>query len=212
LESYVVLQVRRLHDFLTAASHPVQGTCRTLTISLRKSFRQRVRLFSVICLLACTGGIFISSLNVRHATEEHLIAAAAERHYDLEIQLPSPAKLETISNFLKAIAGVVQVESWRHTPAARHRADGLNIAKTYFDGSHGLLNVAAIAAGSRFLTLPMREGHWLDDPSDDAVVLNLKALEVFAPGDGHFRATKIGDQIRLGADGRIVEATFAARL
>lgn len=171
----------------------VPGMDRSLMMALRNSFRRRGRLLLTLTLLATAGAMFISSLNVRKASQEHLVEAAAERHYDLEIVLAKPEDRQKIAQLVTAVPGVTLVEAWSSSAVARHRPDGLNIERTYPDGGHGSLNVTAIPAGSGLISLHMQSGQWLGDgiASAASVVLNDKALESFPH-------VKMGDSISLG--------------
>ncbi|MFZ6875110.1 ABC transporter permease [Undibacterium sp. Di27W] len=169
----------------------------SLLYSLRNSFRSRGRLLLTLALLATAGAMFISSLNVRKASQEHLIEAATERHYDLELYLGKPADKAGIISIIAAVPGVNKVEAWSSSSVARHRPDGLNIERTYPDGGHGSLNVMAIPDGSELISLSMQSGLWLSEvPANagdalDTVVLNNKALESFP-------RFAVGDTITLG--------------
>jgi putative ABC transport system permease protein len=177
--------------------HHMLGMDRSLMMALRNSFRRRGRLLLTLSLLATAGAMFISSLNVRKASQEHLVEAAAERHYDLEIYLAKSEERQKIIGIINAVPGVKLVEAWSSSAVARHRPDGLNIERTYPDGGHGSLDVTAIPQGSQLISLRMQSGHWLDDgiaaatQGTEAVVLNDKALESFPH-------VKIGDSISLG--------------
>ncbi len=172
------------------------GMDRSLIMALRNSFRRRGRLLLTLTLLATAGAMFISSLNVRKASQQHLVDAAAERHYDLEIYLAKPEERQKITQLISAVPGVTLVEAWSSSAVARHRPDGLNIERTYPDGGHGSLNVTAIPEGSQLISLRMQSGEWLNDgiTGTDTVVLNDKALESFPH-------VKIGDRISLGVHG-----------
>ena len=178
----------------------VPGLDRSLIMALRNSFRRRGRLLLTLTLLATAGAMFISSLNVRKASQEHLVEAAAERHYDLEIVLAKPEERQKITRLISVVPGVKLVEAWSSSAVARHRPDGLNIERTYPDGGHGSLNVTAIPKGSQLISLRMQSGHWIDDEiagggtNAGAVVLNDKALESFPH-------VNIGDSINLGVHG-----------
>ncbi len=174
----------------------VPGLDRSMIMALRNSFRRRDRLLLTLTLLATAGAMFISSLNVRKASQEHLVEAAAERHYDLEIYLAKPEDRQKITQLINAVPGVKLVEAWSSSAVARHRPDGLNIERTYPDGGHGSLNVTAIPEGSQLISLRMQSGNWLADgvSGAESVVLNDKALESFPH-------VKIGDSISLGVHG-----------
>lgn len=173
------------------------GLDRGMLVSLRNSFRSRGRLMLTLALLATAGALFISSLNVRKASQQHLVEAAAERHYDLEIHLSKPEDRNKIIRIIRTVSGVNLVEAWSSSVVARHRSDGLNIERTYPDGGHGSLNVTAIPDGSKLISLTMQNGQWLSDLQSnaenalDTVVLNNNALESFPK-------ITVGDTITLG--------------
>ncbi|RYZ92632.1 MAG: FtsX-like permease family protein, partial [Moraxellaceae bacterium] len=170
-------------------------TNRVLAMALRNCVRRPGRLLQVISLLACAGAVFISALNVRHAVERQLTTAAAQRHYDLEIHLASPASGRVVLAILNTIAGVQQAQTWSQTPVARLRADGLTIETTYPDGSHGLVSIAAIAPESTFLTPAIKSGRRLNQLGIDEVVLNGKAFHSFAQAI-------VDERITLAVEGR----------
>ncbi|HEY6530131.1 MAG TPA: FtsX-like permease family protein [Cellvibrionaceae bacterium] len=169
---------------------------RVIAMALRNCLRRPGRLLQVVSLLAFAGAVFISALNVRHAVEKQLSAAAAQRHYDLEIHLASPASGQAVLTILMKVAGIEQAQTWSQTPVARHRADGLTIETTYPDDSHGLLSIAAIAPDSTFLTPAIKSGRGLNQLGIDEVVLNGKALHAF-------EQPIIDERITLSVGGRV---------
>ncbi len=171
---------------------------RGLLMALRNSLRRRGRLLLTLALLSSAGAMFISSLNVRRASEQHLIDAAADRHHDLETILVKPAPVLQVKAIVLAVPGVARIESWRRTTAARARADGLEIERVYPDGAHGTLSVAAAEEGTALLKLHLLEGRWLAAGETGSAVLNSAALEFF-PG------VKIGDRVALASRGRTVD-------
>ena len=186
------------------------GIDRSLIMALRNTFRRRGRLALILALLASAGAMFMSNLNLKKASQQHLIAAAAERHYDLEISLSRAEDQQKIRAIIQAVDGVNFVEAWSSTTLGRHRADGLNIEKTYSDGGHGALYLTAVPDGSSLLSIKMQRGYWLSVANsntnknvnengnnineNDTVVLNQQALDIFPHA-------KVGDQITLGAAG-----------
>lgn len=171
-------------------------TNRTVLLALRNSLRNRGSLVLVQVLLVSAGAVFMSSLNLRYAVQLQLIEAAAERHYDLEIHLASPALQNTIRTLLLAVPGVWQVQPHNQIPVAHHRPDGLNIETTYPDGSHGAINLVSLEAENKFLTLNMLSGRALDPTGVDEVVLNHKARQEFA-------LVQLGEHITLSVNGRV---------
>lgn len=174
------------------------GVERSLLMALRNSFRRRGRLMLMLGLLATAGAMFMSSLNVRKASEQHLIDAAADRHYELELVLSQPAEKQNIQRIIQGVAGVKMVEAWSAAAVARQRPDGLEIERTYPDGAHGSMSVLAVPDHSQMISLSMLSGAWLDPQAIDTVVLNHKATDSFPH-------VKVGDSIRLSAHGQLAQ-------
>ena len=171
---------------------------RTLIMALRNSFRRKGHSVLILALLSSAGAMFISSFNLKSALQQHLIDAAAERHYDLEVSLSKAEDRQKIGAIIESVEAVALVEAWSSTTLARHRPDGINIEKTYADGGHGALYVTAIPNGSHLLSINMQRGRWFSNPEDDkAVVLNRKALEAFP-------TKNLGDHITLAIAGRSI--------
>ncbi|MES2825704.1 MAG: FtsX-like permease family protein [Pseudomonadota bacterium] len=192
---YVEKKIKSL--YLISWLHRIPGMDRTLIMAIRNSFRRKGRLILILALLSSAGAMFITSLNLKHASQQYLIDAAAERHYDLEISLSSAEDRQKIAAIIESVKGVDLVEAWSSSTVARHRPDGINIEKTYSDGGHGALYLTVIPKGSQLLSIKMQRGHWLGDvenSNDASVVLNRKALE-------YFPDKSIGDQIVLGVAG-----------
>jgi putative ABC transport system permease protein len=196
---------------------------RSLSMALRNSLRRRGRLLLTLALLAMAGAMFISSLNVRRASQQHLIEAAAERHYDLQVVTAKAEDKRRISSIIGSVNGVTLVEAWSSSSLARHRADGLEIERTYPDGGHGSLSITAMPEHSELLSLPMQSGAWLDANTALSVVLNQKALESFpqAKPGGSISMSTLGKVVNLkvvgivrqkmtGATAYVSERTYAA--
>jgi putative ABC transport system permease protein len=170
---------------------------RSLALALRNSLRRRGRLLLTLGLLSCAGAMFISSLNVRRASEQHLVVAAEDRLHDLETILSQPAPVDQVKRIIAAVPGVARVEAWHRTSAARGRADGLEIERVYPDGAHGTLSIAAPEDGSALLKLQLLEGRWTGPGESGTAVLNNSALEFFPKA-------RLGDMIDLASHGRTV--------
>ncbi|WP_426105989.1 ABC transporter permease [Massilia sp. TSP1-1-2] len=169
---------------------------RNLLMALRNSFRRRSRLLFILALLAMAGAMFVSSLNVRKASQQHLVEAALERHYDMEIALNRFEAIDAVCAIIGAVPGVAQVEPWNSSATSKARADGLEIERVYPDGVHGSLSMAAPPLSSTMLKLSMREGHWLRADQPGTVVLNSAALDFFPH-------VKVGDDISLASHGKV---------
>jgi len=165
-------------------------------MALRNSLRRRGRLLFILGLLAIAGAMFMSSLNVRKASEQHLVDAANERHYDMEIVLSRFEAADQVRAIIGAVPGVARVEAWSSSAISRARADGLEIERVYPDGAHGRLTMTAVPESTTMLKLSMQDGVWLSPGQPDAAVLNSAALEFFPQA-------KVGDVLPLASHGRV---------
>lgn len=168
----------------------LRGVDRTLLMALRNAFRRKGRLLLTLALLGTAGAMFISSLNIKKASEQHLLDAAADRHYDLETVLSGRRPERSVLAVIAAVPGVVRVESWPKVAAAKARADGLALERSYPDGAHGTLTMSAAPDASAMIRLPMLAGRWLGKNDDQSVVLNHEALDFFPNA-------KVGDLMHL---------------
>lgn len=186
----------------------IPGVDRSLLMALRNSVRRRSRLLLTVGLLGAAGAMYQSSLNVRAASEQHLVDAAADRHYDIETVLVRPAAPARVAVALAALPEVALAEPWRRRSAARERADGLEIERVYPDGAHGTLAVVAVPEPNATLRLAMLDGRWLAPDGQGgqgrqgAAVLNGEALEFFPNA-------KSGDTIGLSSGGKTMRLRVA---
>ena len=171
------------------------GLDRTLVLSLRNVFRRPARLMFTLGLLTVAGATFISTLNVTRASQQHLVEAAASRHYDLEIGLSQPQPEASIVEIIAKVPGVARLEAWKSASAARSRPDGLAIERTFPDGGHGGLTLAAIPKAGSLIDLGLLSGRWLVPGDKQVVVLNHRALDFFPK-------VRVGDAIALTIRGR----------
>ncbi len=175
---------------------------RSLLMALRNSVRRRGRLLFILGLLAMAGAMFVSSLNVRKASEQHLVEAAQDRHYDMEILLSRYEAVDQVRAIIGAVPGVALVEAWNSSATSKARADGLEIERVYPDGAHGSLTMTAVPEATAMLRLNMLEGEWLSPGQPGTVVLNSAALEFFPQA-------KVGDDISLSSHGHVTKVRLA---
>lgn len=161
------------------------------TLGLRNAFRRRGRLVLGAVLMAVAGGIFISSANLRSAWNSNVAAAAAARHYDLEITFEEPASEQAVTRVISLLPGVREVESWSTSPVNIDSGDHMDVSRTYPDGGHGGIVLRAVPANTSFVDHDLVAGRWLRPEDDNAVVLNttVQALS--------FRNVKMGDRVEL---------------
>jgi putative ABC transport system permease protein len=184
---------RRLESWLSK----LQGLNSTLLLAFRNTFRRRSRLILSLGLLGAAGALFMTGLNTSSGWENYVRIAAADRRYDLEVRFNIPQSETTIIELLSNVEGVEKVESWRATPAAVARTNGLDIVRTYPDGGHGSFTLRDVPTGSTFINTPMLSGRWLRPNDTNSIVLNQNAL-------GLLPDASVGSDVNLLIEGRLV--------
>jgi putative ABC transport system permease protein len=159
-------------------------------LSLRNTFRRRMRLALTLLPLALSGTLVISVINVRSALQGELANIMAYRKYDFDISFEQPYLFASVQNTALSIPGVTQVEGYQETSDAyRLRADGSQ-------GSY--VSALGVSPDSRMIRLPVMDGRWLQ-PADQAVVVVNDTFQRDEPD------IQIDDHILLRIDGRKVE-------
>ncbi len=184
--------------YLVPWTSSMQGRNPAFVLAIRNSVRPRTRLMLTLGLLATAGALFMTSLNIKAAWQRNLVDAAAERHFDVEIQLTREVPAAAAVAAVSAAPGVSGVEPFSDEPAAVARHDGLNIVRTFPDGGHGSLSLQSLPWDSAFVSPIIVEGRWLGPRDGDAAIVNLQAMAFFP-------ALKVGDSIHLMVRGRIMK-------
>lgn len=159
---------------------------RPLLLSLRNTFRQKVRLALTLITLSLGGAIFISTFNVEASLSNHIDRLGKYFMADVNLDLDKAYRVEQVRSALSSLPGVGYVEGW-----------ALWAGEIVFaDGSSGE-NVHLIAppVESRLIEPLLLEGRWLQPGDTDAIVLN----ENFK---SRFPDLHPGDSIRLKVYGR----------
>ena len=169
-----------------------------LKLAVRNVFRRRTRLVLTLSLLAAAGAMFITCLSLMAAWENTVTLAAHDRHFDLELYLQQAAPLERVVTLAAGVPGVRHVEPWDVASASIASNDGLEVAHRYPDSSHGGFAIRAAPPETELITHTLTEGRWLHAQDSDAVVINTSARAIA------FRGVKLGDQVMLNVDHRMV--------
>lgn len=169
-----------------------------LKLAVRNVFRRRTRLVLTLSLLAAAGAMFITCLSLKAAWENTVTLAAHDRHFDLELYLQQAAPLERVVTLAAGVPGVRHVEPWDVASASIASTDGLEVAHSYPDSTHGGFTIRAAPPETELIAHTLTEGRWLHAQDSDAVVINTAARAVA------FRGVKPGDRVMLNVDHRTV--------
>ncbi len=159
---------------------------RPLLLSLRNTFRQRVRLVLTLITLSLGGAIFISTFNVEASLSNHINRLGKYFMADVNLDLDKAYRVEQVRSTLSSLPGVGYVEGWALWAGEIVFADG---------NSGENVHIIAPPVESRLIEPLLLEGRWLQPGDTEAIVLN----ENFK---SRFPELHAGDSIRLKVYGR----------
>ncbi len=142
---------------------------RPVLLSLRNTFRRRVRLVLTLTTLTLAGAIVIAVLSVRNsmfATFEQLMAAS---NHDVQASFIRPYRTAQAERIARQLPDVTHVESWGDAMVYRMRPDG----------SEGpAIGLMAPPAMTRLFLPEVVEGRWLLPDDDNALVISADVRSV----------------------------------
>jgi len=159
----------------------LRGFSRPLLISLRNTFRQRLRLALTLLTLSLGGAIFIASFNVRFSLENYVDRLGRYFVADVNLTFAQPYRIERVTHDLQQVPGVGRVEGWGGALAQIVEADG-NPGES--------VQVLGPPAASSLIEPILLAGRWIQPGDENAVVLS----ELFRI---EYPDLRVGDTIRL---------------
>lgn len=198
LDNYGLSQTSRGNTVWIRRLSRLRFVGETAKLALRNVFRQPSRLAMTLGLLAAGGATFMTALNVSEAWNANLSRIYTQRLYDLEVRLNQPIRAEAVMAKLRTIEGVRIVEAGSSAPAAMSSDGPYDITHTYPDKGHGSFTIQAITIPTALLKPTLTEGHWLNKPQANEVVLNQLARK---------KGIKPGDRLNLSVDGKATSWT-----
>ena len=163
----------------------IRGLSRPLMISLRNTFRRRVRLILTLITLTLGGAIFISTFNVRGSIDAYVTRLRRYFIADVNLTFNRPYRLGNVSRDVGGLAGVANVEGWAAARAELVQADGT---------SGESVQLLAPPEGSRLLEPIVLKGRWLVPGDQSAITLSELFMEKFPD-------LRVGDTIELKVNG-----------
>lgn len=174
----------------------IRGLPRPLLLSLRNTFRRKVRLSLTLLTLGLGSAIFISVFSVRASLLLTLDDALKYWQYDVGVIFNRSYRIDVIMREVLAVPGVIAAESWGYSSARRQRLDG-----TESDN----LAVVAPPAETRLLQPTIFSGRWLLPEDESAVVVNTDFLR-------NEPDVAVGDRLVLLIDNRKAEWTVVGTI
>jgi putative ABC transport system permease protein len=163
----------------------VRSLPRPLILSLRNTFRRKVRLILTLLTLVLGGAIFIATFNVRGALDQYIGRLGKYFIADLNLTFDRSYRISEIESILQQVPEVVSVEGWA---AARAEIILEN------DKPGESINLQAPPFDSKLIEPIMLEGRWISPGDENAIVLSEMFYE-------YYPQLKVGDIINLKVDG-----------
>jgi putative ABC transport system permease protein len=164
----------------------IRGLSRPALLSLRNTFRRKVRLVLTLATLTLGGAILIAVFSVRASLLTTLDEFTRHSNHDISVEFEGPYDDRTIERKAMQVPGVVVAESWSGGNARRVRSDGS-------EGSS--FELAAPPARTSLPQPVILQGRWLRPDDKHAIVLDADVLK-------NEPDVRIGDRLVLDIEGR----------
>lgn len=164
----------------------VRGLSRPMLISLRNTFRGKVRLALTLTTLVLSGAIFIATFNVRTYLDDYINMLRKYFIADANVTFSTPYRIGEINRILMDVPGVAAVEGW-----ATAKSEIINPSGQLGDD----VTLMGPPPDSTLIQPILLKGRWLKVGDQNAITVN----ELFAD---KFPGLKLGDTIPLKVNGQ----------
>ncbi|MEV4179228.1 ABC transporter permease [Nonomuraea sp. NPDC049709] len=165
---------------------------RGLLMALRNTVRRPARFWLAAGLLATAGAVFVAGMSLEAGANAVTEEQAAQRTWDVELRLGSPAATDAVIGAVRRVPGVTRVDGLRTEPVGVAGPFGFPVTRTYPDQGHGRITLTAGVTPS----LKLLEGRRLNPGETGAVLISQTARKNTVPG------LAAGDSVRLFIGGR----------
>ncbi|MDR3577312.1 MAG: FtsX-like permease family protein [Anaerolineaceae bacterium] len=159
----------------------LRGISRPVLVSVRNTFRHKLRLALTLFTLTLGGAIFISVFNVQQSLNMKTAQIVKYSGADVNLDFTYSYPVDEIQNLGNKIPGVQKIEAWTTASGSILRPDG-----TIGDD----IAIIAPPADSKLVSPIMLSGRWIVPGDQNAITINEAFLRKF-PG------IKVGDNLRL---------------
>lgn len=185
LNDYGLNNVNFGRSFVDRFLSYIRGIPRPLLLSVRNTFRKKVRLSLTIIALTLGSAIFIAVISVYAGLLATLDEALSYYGFDILVSFTRPYRIEQISEEVDRVSGIVSAETFGITSARLQKPDGTE--------TESILMLAP-PDNTELINPTIIEGRWLTPGEEGAVVINTDVLR-------DTPETTIGDQIELNIEG-----------
>ena len=168
----------------------IHGPSRPTLLSIRNTFRRKMRLVLTLAALTLGGAVFMSVFTLRASLVGTINETLDYFHYDVQVGLVTPARTSILVRTAEQVPGVVAAEPWTFANAQRVRPD---------DSTGSTLIVFGLPDGAKTVRPKLEEGRFLVPGDGNALVVTRNFLD--DEPDVH-----VGDKVTLRSLGR--DATF----
>jgi putative ABC transport system permease protein len=165
---------------------------RPVLLSLRNTFRRRVRLALTLTTLTLGGAVFISTFNAQGSLASYVDQVGSYFLADVNVSLKQSSRVDQTIEAIKEVPGVKNVEAWAASQAEMVLPDG-SVGER--------MSLLAPPAGSQLIKATTLEGRWLQEGDQNAVAVNERFREVFPE-------KKVGDTLRVKISGKEKDLTI----
>ncbi len=102
----------------------IRGLSRPMLLSIRSTFRRKLRLGLTLAALTLGGAVFMTIFTVRGSLFATLADTVRYFDYDVQVQLAAPARSGTLTRAALRVPGTIGAEPWQFGSALRVRPDG----------------------------------------------------------------------------------------
>jgi putative ABC transport system permease protein len=174
----------------------VRGLDRGLLMALRNTIRRPARFLLSVGLLASAGTVFVAGMSLSSGTEAIDEQTKAQRTWDVDVQLASPAPAVEVTAMVERVSNVSRVEGWNRAQSGVAGPGQIPLTRTYPDQGHGSVSVTAVPAGTATPPPDLLDGRWLEPRETGAVVLNQVTRNNTVPD------VQAGDTVDLSVGGQ----------
>jgi putative ABC transport system permease protein len=139
----------------------IRGLPRPLLLSIRNTFRRKLRMILTLLTLTLASALFISILSVWSSLNRTVQEAFGFYGFDSEIVLKYPYRIERINQEALNIPGVAALEGWGEFFGSI----------THAQGTEDQIGILGIPADSKVVNPTMIEGRWIVPGDENAMVV-----------------------------------------
>ena len=172
----------------------VKGLPRPLLLSLRNSFRQKIRMVLTVAALTLSGAIFMTVLSVQSSLILTTDDVFQYFGYDIQASFNKYYNVDKLKQAVQSIPGVIEVECWGFGSVRILPPNGDEKKE------NESATVIAPPAETVMLKPTVLEGRWLLSEDENAIVVNSDVIK-------NSPWIKLGDELTLKIDRRKVKGT-----